>query len=199
MNSVTPLLQKYFSQAALSGYLLAFVVWVLYNNVLRNLLGSLCYPSYKWKLSLNAVVCKILDPAPVISFFLWFTLLKLGILITLFLLLKTKYLKVFHEPLTYLLTIELTVCVLYFILQILSLVYPFHVNSFFFAASPFHFFFWILKMDPWPAFALIGFVSGFLLNRLGLFSKKDIIKRIALTVLSFMLYVLQLRLVFGHW
>jgi hypothetical protein len=45
---------------------------------------------------------------------------------------------------------------------------------------------------------LIGFVSGLLLNRLGLFSKKDMIIKISLTVLSFLIHVLLLRLVFGH-
>jgi hypothetical protein len=89
--------------------------------------------------------------------------------------------------------------VLYFILQIISLVYPFRPSSFFFAAEPFHFFFSIWKMDPWPAFALIGFVSGFLLNRLGLFSKKDMLLKIVLTVLSFLIHMLLLRLAFGRW
>jgi hypothetical protein len=198
MNSVPMFLQKYFSRAALSGYLLAFTVWVFYTNFLRILVGTLRHPSYKRQLLLRAFVCKILDPAPTISFFLWFTLLKLVILMTLFFLLKTRYLKVIHELLTYLLTIEFTVCVLYFILQIVSLVYPFRPSSFFFAAEPFHFFFSIWKMDPWPAFVLIGLVSGFLLNRLGLISKKDMTIKIALTVLSFLIHVLLLRLIFGH-
>lgn len=199
MNSVPMFLQKYFSRAALSGYLLAFIVWVLYNNVLRNLVGCLFYPSYKIQIEYRGFICRLMDPSAAISFFLWFTLLKLVVLAILFLVLTTRYFKVFHNFLGYFLTIEFTVCVLYFILQIASLVYPFHVSSFFFAVSPLTIPFVIWKMDPWPAFALIGFVSAFLLNRLGLFSKKDIIIRIALTVLSFLIYVVLLRLAFGHW
>jgi hypothetical protein len=199
MNSVPPLLQKYFSRAALSGYLLAFIVWVLYNNALRILLGFLFYPSYKIRIEYRGFICRLMDPSAAISFFLWFTLLKLVVLATLLLLLKTRYLKIFHGPLRYLLIIEFTACVLYFILQIVSLIYPFHVSSFFFAASPLTIPFVIWKMDPWPAFALIGFVSGFLLNRLGLFSKKDMILKISLTILSFLVYVLILRFAFGHW
>ena len=199
MNSVRMFLQKYFSRAALSGYLLAFIVWVLYNNVLRILLGFLFYPSYKIRIEYRGFICRLMDPSTAISFFLWFTLIKLVVLAILFLVLKTRYLKVFHGLLKFLLTIEFSVCVLYFILQIAFLVYPFHVSSFFFAASPLTIPFVIWKMDPWPAFMFIGFVSGSLLNQLGLFSKKDIIIRIALTVLSFLIYVLLLRLAFGHW
>ncbi|WP_159475240.1 hypothetical protein [Dyadobacter sp. 3J3] len=199
MNRIALLVQKYFSRAALAGYLLAFIVWVLYNNALSILVSFLFYPSYKLRIEIRGFICRLMDTSEAISFFLWFTLLKLSVLIILFLLLKTSYLKVFHGLLRYLLTIEFTVCVLYFILQIASLVYPFHVSSFFFAVSPLTIPFVIWKMDPWPAFALIGFVSAFLLNRLGLFSKKDIIIRIALTVLSFLIYVILLRLAFGHW
>ena len=198
MNSVTPLLQKYFSRAALSGYLLAFIIWVLYNNALRILLGFLFYPSYKIRIEYRGFICRLMDPSTAISFFLWFTLIKLVVLAIPFLVLKTRYLKVSHGLLTFLLTIEFAVCVLYFILQLASLVYPFHVSSFFFAVSPLTIPFVIWKMDPWPAFALIGFVSGLLLNRLGLFSKKDMIIKISLTVLSFLIHVLLLRIAFGH-
>lgn len=199
MNRAALLPQKYFSRAALSGYLLAFIVWVLYNNALRILLGFLFYPSYKIRIEYRGFICRLMDPSTAISFFLWFTLLKLVVLVIPFLVLKTRYLKVFHGLLKYLLTIEFSVCVLYFILQIAFLIYPFHVSSFFFAASPLTIPFVIWKMDPWPAFVLVGFVSGFLLNRLGLFSKKDMILKISLTVLSFLIYVLLLRLAFGHW
>ncbi len=200
MNSIPLFLQKYFSRAALSGYLLAFILWVLYTNVLRILLGSLLYPSYKRQFLLRAFVCNKGggNITAITYLFLGFILLKLLVVVILFFLLKTKYLKVLHGFLTYLLTIEFTVCVLYFILQIVSLVYPFRPSSFFFAAEPFHFFFSIWKMDPWPAFALIGLVSGLLLNRLGLFSKKDMTIKITLTILSFAIHVILLRLAFGH-
>jgi hypothetical protein len=199
INRVSLFLHKYYREAALSGYLLAFIVWILYSNALNILVSFLFYPSYKLQIEIRGFICRIMDPSASISFFLWFTLLKLVVFAILFLLLKSRYLKVFHALLTYLLTIEFTVCVLYFILEIVSLIYPFHVSSFFFAASALTIPFVIWKMDPWPAFALIGFVSGFLLNRLGLFSKKDMILKISLTILSFLIYVLMLRLAFGRW
>jgi len=187
------------NRATLSGYLFAFIVWILYNNVLVNLLYNVRkFPKYRLKLILAARVCKVTDPAAVIWPFIGFVFLKcLGLLI-IFFLLRKNYFKKFHALLQYLLTVEFTCCVLFFLLHMASLIHPFEVDAYFFAAEPFHFFFFVHKMGPWPGFAVVGIISAVLLKKLELLVSPDIILKVTYTALSYVMYVGLRWLLFGR-
>ena len=199
MNPITPKISQLVNRATLSGYLFAFIVWILYNNALGNLVHNIpLFPKYRFELRLAAYVCKVTNPASVIQPFIGFVFLKcLGLLI-IFILLRKDYFKVLLGPLRYLITMEFTCSVLFFLLHLASLIYPFEVDAYFFPAEPFHFFFFVHKMGPWPGFAIVGIISAFLLQRLGLLRSRDIILKVVYTVLSYMMYLGLRWVLFGR-
>ena len=65
------------NRATLPAYLFDFIVWILYNNVLSNLVHNIpLFPKYRFELRLAAYVCKVTDPAAAIWPFIGFALLK---------------------------------------------------------------------------------------------------------------------------
>jgi len=156
------------------------------------------FPKYRFELRLAAYVCKSVDPSIVVWPFIGFTFLKCVGLLTIFFLLKKNYFKRLHAPLAYLLTVELTCCILFFLLHITSLIHPFQVDGYFFAAAPFHFFFFVHKMGPWPGFAVVGIISAFFLKRLDLLTVRDIFLKVAFTLLSYLFYLGLVWLWFGR-
>jgi len=199
---MNPMMSRIFhlvNRATLSGYLFAFTVWILYNNVLVNIAHNIrTLPKYKFELTLAAYVCNSVDPEAVMWPFIGFALLKFAGLIVMFVLLKGDYLKMLNGLLRYLLTVEFACSVLFFLLHLASAIHPFEVDAYFFAAGPFHFFFFVHKMVPWPGFAFVGIISAFLLNRLGLLAAPDIILKVVFTSLSYFLCLGMAWLWFGH-
>ncbi|TDE12471.1 hypothetical protein [Dyadobacter psychrotolerans] len=199
MNSIVTRIFNLINRATLSGYLFAFTVWVLYNNVLVNLIRNVpLFPKYRFELTLAARVCKSVNPAIVSWPFVSFLFLKIVGLLVTFILLKKNYWKVLHAPMRYLLTIEFTCSVLFFLLHLASAIRPFEIDAYFFAAEPFHFFFFVHKMGPWPGFAVVGIISAFLLKRLGLLTVWDTVLKVAFTLLSYLMYLGLAWLWFGR-